>query len=495
MNIPEILAPAGNMEKLKTAVLYGADAVYLGGKEHNLRAAAQGFDGEELREAVAHAHARGAKVYYCINSLFREDEIKTLPANIEQAADAGVDAFIVADAGAFQLKKTYAPKVPAHMSTQLNTCNSEAIQFWQSLGATRVNLARELSSREIYSIRQAVPDMELEVFTHGAMCLAVSGQCLLSAWLNDRPANSGRCTQPCRFQYRPHDVDALTKLGEREQFGEARGQQELMEKSERGGHGERGRQGGQGGQGGQSGQGEPNKLGESGAPSLVVEEGLRPGEPLWEVQASGPDGQAGFSTMWAMEDLCLMPYVRWLTEHGVASLKIEGRMKGAAYVAHAVDAYKSAITCLAEKRPFNYHAYMSELLHTASRPLGSGFFLPHKRRNYTEEMGTVPAPWQKELQTTQHLLAALVRGTHHADGSAIVLAMRGQWKDGYALECMLPGLQRPVISSENFTMEGMDGQRLRVANSGQQVVLRLHDGAEDIAKSLQEGVFIRVIQG
>lgn len=444
MNMPEILAPAGDMEKLRTAVLYGADAVYLGGKEHNLRAAAQGFDGDELVEAVRHAHAHGTRVYYCINSLFREHEVKTLPAVIEAAAMAGVDAFIVADAGAFQLKNVYGPGVPAHMSTQLNTCNSAAVKFWQDMGATRVNLARELSSREIHAIARAVPGMELEVFTHGAMCLAVSGQCLLSAWLNDRPANSGRCTQPCRFQYRPHG----------------------------------------------SGAGSADR-----APSLVVEESLRPGEPLWEVQASGPDGQAGFSSMWAMEDLCLMPYLRWLAEQGVASLKIEGRMKGAAYVAHAVDAYKSAITCLAEGRPFNYHAYMAELLHTASRPLGSGFFLPHKRRNYTEEMGTVPAAWQQELRTPQHLLAALVLEPCGQDGSSFVLAMRGQWKTGHSLECMLPGLRRPIVTPEDFVIETLDGKSMEVANSGQRVILKLGDRAGAVACALQPGVFIRTIQG
>lgn len=474
MKRPEILAPAGDMEKLRTAVLYGADAVYLGGKEHNLRAAAQGFGGEDLVEAVAHAHAHGARIYYCINSLFREEEIAGLPAAIEEAAAAGVDAFIVADAGAFQLKKAYAPHVPAHMSTQLNTCNSEAIKFWRDLGATRVNLARELSSREIHAIRQAVPEMELEVFTHGAMCLALSGQCLLSAWLNDRPANSGRCTQPCRFQYRPH--------GMKENDGQEKGAGQKDE-------------------------------GTGLAASLVVEESLRPGEPLWEVQACGPEGQTGFSAIWAMEDLCLMPYVRWLSEHGVASLKIEGRMKGAAYVAHAVDAYKSAVTCLAEGRPFNYHMYMAELLHTASRPLGSGFFLPHRRRNYTEEMGTIPAAWQQELQTEQHLLAALVlegrgRSRIYQDGTGqdgtgqsergqdgtYFLAMRGQWKKGYALEIMLPGMQRPVVQAQDFSIENLEGHAMDVANSGQEVVLKLGDDAENIAKALQPGVFIRVIR-
>ena len=480
---PEILAPAGDMEKLRTAVLYGADAVYLGGKEHNLRAAAQGFSGDELVKAVEHAHAHGSRVYYCINSLFREGEIATLPASIEAAAEAGVDAFIVADAGAFQLKQTYAPQTPAHMSTQLNTCNSEAIKFWRDIGATRVNLARELSSREIHAIGQAVPDMELEVFTHGAMCLALSGQCLLSAWLNDRPANSGRCTQPCRFQYRPHQPaqEAVPTSMEPEAT--------LVEKSE-----ERVekviKQGGYSLQGLEYGETKGGGL----AASLVVEESLRPGEPLWEVQACGPEGQAGFSSMWAMEDLCLMPYVRWLSEHGVASLKIEGRMKGAAYVAHAVDAYKSAVTCLAEGRPFNYHEYMAELLHTASRPLGSGFFLPHKRRNYTEEMGTVPAAWQQELQTEQHLLAALVQDVQQREKGTFSLAMRGQWKKGYDLEIMLPGFKRPVVKAGEFSIENREGQALDVANSGQQVVLQLGDNSENVAKALQPGVFIRVIR-
>lgn len=477
MKRPEILAPAGDMEKLRTAVLYGADAVYLGGKEHNLRAAAQGFSGEDLVKAVQHAHSHGARVYYCINSLFREEEIATLPASIEIAAEAGVDAFIVADAGAFQLKNTYAPQVPAHMSTQLNTCNSEAIKFWQQMGATRVNLARELSSREIHAIGKAVPTMELEVFTHGAMCLALSGQCLLSAWLNDRPANSGRCTQPCRFQYRPH-----AGLAEDGQDGGGKNLQEPLP------------QGSTLPQGGQVSMNDRLLRKDGLAPSLVVEESLRPGEALWEVQSCGPDGQAGFSSMWAMEDLCLMPYLRWLAEHGVASLKIEGRMKGAAYVAHAVDAYKSAVMALTEDKPFNYHHYMAELLHTASRPLGSGFFLPHKRRNYTEEMGTIPAAWQQELHTEQHLLAALVQEVVKREDGSFLLAMRGQWKKGYALEIMLPGLQRPVVEANGFAIENREGHSMEVANSGQQVVLKLGNSAGAIAQALQPGVFIRVIR-
>ena len=242
------------------------------------------------------------------------------------------------------------------------------------------------------------------------------------------------------------------------------------------------------------GLGSDDARGSGFAASLAVEESLRPGEPLWEVQACGPEGQAGFSSMWAMEDLCLMPYARWLSEHGVASLKIEGRMKGAAYVAHAVDAYKSAVTCLAENKPFNYHSYMAELLHTASRPLGSGFFLPHKRRNYTEELGTVPAAWQQELQTQQHLLAALVQDVEQREQGAFSLAMRGQWKKGYDLEVMLPGLRRPVVKADDFAIENREGQAMDVANSGQQVILKLGDRAVSVAEALQQGVFIRVIR-
>ncbi len=201
--VPELLAPAGNMEKLETALYYGADAVYLGGPELSLRTAATGFNPEQLKKALVLARARQAKVYYALNILAWEHHLDHVHAELELLAGCEPDGLIIADPGIFMLARDIVPHIPIHLSTQANTSNSLSIRFWQQQGAQRVNLARELGRTALAAARQAAPDMELEVFVHGAMCMAVSGRCLMSFYLNSRLANHGLCTHPCRFDYRP----------------------------------------------------------------------------------------------------------------------------------------------------------------------------------------------------------------------------------------------------------------------------------------------------
>lgn len=209
---PELLAPAGNLEKLRAAVTYGADAVYLGGAEWSLRAAVSGFNWDELRKGLAIAHAAGVQVYYCLNALPRQQHMLSVQASMEKAAELGVDAFIIADPGVFSLAKRRFPEVPIHVSTQANTSNAESVLFWRDLGAARVNLARELSAVEIREIVRSSEGMELECFVHGAQCMAVSGRCLLSSHHGGRDANLGRCSQPCRFGYRTIYMGVEEKL-------------------------------------------------------------------------------------------------------------------------------------------------------------------------------------------------------------------------------------------------------------------------------------------
>lgn len=319
------------MEKFRTAVLYGADAVYLGGSSGNLRASSRGFDGSELREAVVHAERHGVRVYYCLNSLPFERDMPGIPPAAAEAAEAGVHAFIVADPGVLRLVKRAAPGVPVHVSTQANTTNAEAVRFWTDNGAARIVLARELSCRDIHAVRKALPDTELEVFVHGAMCLAVSGQCLLSAWLNNRPANQGRCTQPCRFEYRAVEADF--------------------------------------------------------PPSLVLEEALRDGKRLWTVEQGEP-----YAEIFAPDDLCLLPYLPWFIHNRITALKIEGRMKGSSYVAHVTDAFRAAIdaACSGEKT-YTPASFLPDLVRAASRPLSTGFFLPGRRLAVTPQNAPVSA--------------------------------------------------------------------------------------------------------
>ena len=199
---PELLAPAGDMERLRMAVLYGADAVYLAGTDFGMRAFAGNFNEEELRQAVEFAHSHGVRVHCTINTMPRNDEVLRLPQHLEMLNDAGVDALIVADLGAFTMAGKYAPKCQRHISTQASISNYQAANAWYDLGASRVILARELSLEEIRTIREKTPaDLEIEAFAHGAMCVSYSGRCLLSNYMTGRDSNRGACAQPCRYQY------------------------------------------------------------------------------------------------------------------------------------------------------------------------------------------------------------------------------------------------------------------------------------------------------
>ncbi len=200
---PELLLPAGNMDVLKAAFRYGADAVYLGGEEFSLRAKAANFSKEEMRCAVSYAHERGKKIYVTANILAHETDLPGVRDYFEElAADIHPDALIISDPGVFSIAKEVCPEIELHISTQANNTNAGTYRFWGELGAKRVVSARELSMEEIASIREAIPEeMEIETFIHGAMCISYSGRCLLSNYLTGRDANQGECTHPCRWKY------------------------------------------------------------------------------------------------------------------------------------------------------------------------------------------------------------------------------------------------------------------------------------------------------
>lgn len=316
MKLPEVLAPAGNLEQLEAALTYGTDAVYLGGGELSLRAG-RGFREDALEAALRLCRSRGVRLYYCLNAFLRQGQLTKAAARLERLAALGVDGCIVADPGMVRLARRLCPDLPVHMSTQANTCNAEAAAFWRDQGVCRINLARELPLRQIRAVIRACPGLETECFVQGALCLALSGQCLLSAWLNDRPANLGQCTQPCRYEYRPLAWERVS--------------------------------------------------------SLTVEEATRPGEALWEVAREG-----SYSALWAPEDVCLIRYAAWFVRVGVTALKIEGRMRTGGYVARTVDAYRTALNDLAGGI-FRPAAYLHELEQASLRPLSTGFFLPRRR--------------------------------------------------------------------------------------------------------------------
>lgn len=203
MKKPELLAPGGSLEKLKTAIMYGADAVYIGGEAFSLRAAAENFSLDDMREGIKFAHDRGKKVYLTANILPHNSDIAEFENYIEEIRPLGFDAVLIADLGMFDIVRQKAPELPIHISTQANNVNYRSAEVWHRMGAKRVVLAREMSFAEIAEIREKTPeDLELEAFVHGAMCISYSGRCLLSNYMTSRDSNQGACSHPCRWNYK-----------------------------------------------------------------------------------------------------------------------------------------------------------------------------------------------------------------------------------------------------------------------------------------------------
>ena len=231
INRPEILSPAGNFEKMKSAILYGADAVYFAGQVFGMRAAADNFSIDEIREAVKYAHDRGVKAYLTLNTMPREYEYPELRDYLASLSDIPIDAMIIADVGVLMLVKEMIPDMEIHISTQANATSSAACNAWYKLGARRVVLARELTLEEIKEIRRNIPDdLEIECFMHGSMCISYSGRCLLSGHLVDRDANRGMCAQPCRWNYtiRGYEIEEEKRPEDRMPIEEVNGETFIM---------------------------------------------------------------------------------------------------------------------------------------------------------------------------------------------------------------------------------------------------------------------------
>lgn len=297
-----MLAPAGNMEKLRYAVWYGADAVYAAYRSFGLRAASENFDQTELAEAIAFCHANGVKIYITVNIYPTQQDLQELPGFFTMLAALRPDGLIIADLGVMALAKRYAPDLPIHVSTQANVTNTETALVLRDLGAKRIVLAREMPLEDIVELRQKLPaDVELEAFAHGAMCIAYSGRCLLSAAMTGRSGNRGACAQPCRWNYA------------------------LMEEQRPGSY-------------------------------FPIEEDER--------------GTYLFNS----KDLCLIEHLQALQDAGIASLKIEGRMKSFYYVACVTRAYRRALSDLAAGNPFD-PALLDELRAVSHRDYCTGFLL------------------------------------------------------------------------------------------------------------------------
>lgn len=286
MKMPELIAPAGSLEKLKYALEYGADAVYCGIPDFSLRARINFFGAKEVLEGIKYAHKKGKKVYVTINIFAHNQHINKLPKFLKIFRKEMPDAFIASDPGVMAVIKKALPKASIHLSTQANCTNWQAAEAWYKQGVKRVVLAREVSLKEMREIKKRVPKLELEVFVHGAMCMAYSGRCLLSAWMAGRSANLGDCAQSCRWRYKV--------------------------KSEKG-----------------KGKGEDEN-------EIIIKEETR-GEPMELIE----DEHGSY--IMNSKDLCLIDYLKDLDKAGIDAFKIEGRAKSVHYVATVVKAYRQAI--------------------------------------------------------------------------------------------------------------------------------------------------------
>ncbi|KAF1306146.1 U32 family peptidase [Pseudomonas sp. SG-MS2] len=342
MNIPakpELLAPAGTLKTMRYAFAYGADAVYAGQPRYSLRVRNNEFDHANLALGIQEAHAQGKRFYVVVNIAPHNAKLKTFLKDLAPVIDMAPDALIMSDPGLIMLVRQHFPQMPVHLSVQANTVNWASVQFWQQLGLSRVILSRELSLEEIGEIRQHVPDMELEVFVHGALCMAYSGRCLLSGYLNKRDANQGTCTNACRWKY---NATPATENAAGDIVREV----------------------------------EPT-LG-LGAPTdqvFLLHESNRPGTEM-----PAFEDEHGTYIMNA-KDLRAIQHVERLAAMGVHSLKIEGRTKSHFYCARAVQSYRQAIDDAAAGRPFD-RALMDNLESLAQRGYTEGFLRRHVHDEY-----------------------------------------------------------------------------------------------------------------
>ena len=423
LKAPELLLPAGSLDKMRAAYDFGADAVYAGQPRYSLRARNNEFRLEQIRQGIDEAHARGKKFFVTSNLIAHNDKIRTYLRDIEPVIDCKPDALIMADAGLIMMVKEKWPEQVVHLSVQANTTNWAAVKFWQKMGVERIILSRELSLDEIEKIRQECPDMELEVFVHGALCIAYSGRCLLSGYFNRRDPNQGTCTNACRWDYKTHDaaVDPNTgeALGQTMEngfnFEEAKNDLDNQFTST---------------------CGDQQRHPKADAIYLLEEKG-RPGEmmPIMEDEHG--------TYIMNSKDLRAVEHVERLTQIGVDSLKIEGRTKSLYYVARTAQTYRRAIDDAVAGRPFNPHL-ITELEGLANRGYTGGL-LERRPANDYQNYETGHSVLQRS-----HFVGA-VRG--YADGMAEIETMN-RFAVGDTIEVIHPQGNRQVKLEKMFNLEG-----------------------------------------
>lgn len=385
---PELLIPASSLEVLKTAVIFGADAVYIGGEAFGLRAKAKNFSMEEMREGIEFAHEHDVKVYVTANILAHNSDLPEVRKYFEELKGLKPDALIIADPGVFDIAKEVCPEIERHISTQANNTNYGTYNFWYRQGASRVVSARELSMKELKELRANIPeDLEIETFIHGAMCISYSGRCLLSNYFTGRDANRGACTHPCRWKY------------------------------------------------------------------AVVEE-TRPGEymPVYENERG--------TYIFNSKDLCMIEHIPELIDAGIDSLKIEGRMKTALYVATVARTYRKAIDDY-QKDPELYRQnmpwYLDQISNCTYRKFTTGFFF-----GKPDDDAQI---YDSNTYVKDYTYLGIVGGTE--DGLCRI-EQRNKFSVGEAIEIMKPDGRNVEVTVERIVNE--DGEEQESAPHSKQVL-------------------------
>jgi U32 family peptidase len=389
MKKAELLIPAGNLEKMRTAILYGADAVYIGVTGLSLRADSAEMTIADLATGVDEAHAKSVKVYAAANTFARNADLEHAAKIIPKLAAVGIDAIIISDPGMIRLARTLTPDLPLHLSTQANTTNAEAVLFWRGQGVRRIILARELNLKEIGEIATTVPEMELEIFVHGAMCMAYSGRCYLSAFRNRRSANEGDCSQPCRWEY-------------------------------------------------------------------LLHESTRPDDPLVLQE------DERYSYLLSSKDLCLIEYLPEILASGVTSLKIEGRMKSAYYVAVVTRTYRQALNALMQQQE-KYKCrpeWIDELSKISNRGYTTAFTFSEEKINETN-------PEIKYIQTHEPVGVVL---QYDPVKKMMLIGVRNHLAAGDQVDLLLPDDTIPI---DTRSIIDANGKTLQEANNDNQIYLPL----------------------
>ena len=439
---PELLSPAGTLKNMRFAFAYGADAVYAGQPRYSLRVRNNEFKAlDNLRMGINEAHKLGKQFYIASNIAAHNDKVRSYIRDLEEIVEMRPDAIIMSDPGLIMMVRERWPDLPVHLSVQANAVNYAAVKFWRQQGLSRVILSRELSLKEIKEIRDAVPDMELETFVHGALCIAYSGRCLLSGYMTHRDANQGACTNSCRWQYQAHEAKE-NEIGEL--IASTSSHSSSVESY--------------------------TPIDNDESPAFLLEEEGRPGElmPAYEDEHG--------TYIMNSKDLRAVQHVKPLTEMGIHSLKIEGRTKSHYYVARTAQIYRKAIDDAVAGKEFDI-TMMDQLETLSNRGYTEGFYRRHPPAEYQQyEKGVVT--------TTQQQFVGEVIDTND---QMLTIEVKNKFSKGDHVELLTP---KGSIYYDLSGIESLDGKSMAVApGSGHTVVIPKPEGV--VEEQLQNSLLVK----